>query len=282
VRSGVHLSIALICCLLGWSLPAPCQQPATRHSHVELIARHGGIVPGKEIQLGVHFVLEKGWHIYWINPGDSGQSPVFTWHLPEGFTPGTIQWPRPERMQTVKELADYGYHDEVLLIVPVRAPQIIHRNQDQPGAGLKFAMEAKWLVCREVCLPDHATVELDLPYTAKAKDDPATDKLFAEAEKMVPVSLPHGWKVGVSETKEDFRLTITAGRKINQAEFFPLDPGQIDNPAPQRVESVATGARILLKKSDLLTKPVSVLRGVLVIPGAPPYRIEARVRQPIQ
>jgi DsbC/DsbD-like thiol-disulfide interchange protein len=269
-------------CLLGWSLAAPCQQAATHHSHIELITRHGTIVPGKEIQLGVHFVLEKGWHIYWINPGDSGQPPVFKWNLPEGFTAGEIQWPRPERMQTVKELADYGYHDEVLLIIPVHAPQIINTNAGQAGAKLKFAMEAKWLVCREVCLPDHATVELDLPYLAKAKDDPAADKLFADAEKMVPGSLPRGWKVSASATKEEFRLTITAGGKINQAQFFPLDPGQIDNPAPQRVESLATGARIILKKSDLLTKPVSVLRGVLVIPGTPPYRIEARVRQPIQ
>jgi DsbC/DsbD-like thiol-disulfide interchange protein len=282
VRSRIRCSFALIFYLICWSLPALCQQAATRHSHVELIARHATIVPGKEVQLGVHFVLEKGWHIYWINPGDSGQPPVFKWHLPEGFTPGNIQWPRPQRIQTVKELADYGYHDEVLLIVPVRAPQIINPNQDQSGAKLKFAMEAKWLVCREVCLPDHATVELDLPYMTKAKDDPATDKLFTNAEKMVPVALPRGWKVNASDAKGEFRLTITADKKINQAEFFPLEPGQIDNPAPQKVQPSASGCSITLKKSDLLLKPIAVLRGVLVIPGGAAYRIEAPVRESLQ
>lgn len=37
-----------------------------------------------------------------------------------------------------------------------------------------------------------------------------------------------------------------------------------------------------LKKSDLLLKPVPVLRGVLGLPAEPAYRIEAPVRQSLQ
>jgi hypothetical protein len=75
---------------------------------------------------------------------------------------------------------------------------------------------------------------------------------------------------------------IHAGKPIRQAEFFPLDPGQIDNPAPQKLRSSHGGATLTLKKSDLFLKPISILRGVLVIPGGPAYRIEAPVQQPIQ
>jgi hypothetical protein len=39
---------------------------------------------------------------------------------------------------------------------------------------------------------------------------------------------------------------------------------------------------LILKKSDLLLKPISTLRGVLVMPGSPAYRIEAPAHQPIQ
>jgi hypothetical protein len=94
--------------------------------------------------------------------------------------------------------------------------------------------------------------------------------------------MPHGWKVTAESRKSDFLLTVVPGKPITKAIFFPLDPGQIDNPAPQKLQATASGAKITLKKSDLVLKPISVLRGVLVIPGGPAYRIESPVRQSIQ
>jgi len=254
------------------------QQATAQHARVELLARQAAITPGLDLQLGVHFILEPGWHIYWINPGDSGQPPSFKWQLPPAFSADEIQWPRPERMQSSAELADYGYHDDVLLMVPIHAPQFINNEQLR---GISFAVEAKWLVCREVCIPEHAALELVL-HSGDMKDNPATAKLFADAEKLLPVAMPHGWKSQAESRKDDFLLRIVAGKPIAKAIFFPLDPGQIDNPAPQKLQSTSSGAKIALKKSDLLLKPISVLRGVLVIPGGPAYRIEAPVRQPIQ
>jgi thiol:disulfide interchange protein DsbD len=248
------------------------------HARVELLTRQTGIMPGSGVQMGFHFILEPGWHIYWINPGDSGQPPSLKWQLPPGFTAGEIQWPRPERMQSSAELADYGYHDDVLLMVPIHAPQSINNEQSR---GLRFAVEAKWLVCREVCIPEHAALELFL-HSGAVKENPATSKLFADAEKLLPVAMPHAWSAVAESRKNDFLLTIAANKPITRAIFFPLDPGQIDNPAPQKLEPMPSGAKITLKKSDLLLKPVNVLRGVLAVPGGPAYRIEAPVRHPIQ
>jgi len=248
------------------------------HAEVELLSPQSTIKPGAGLVVGVHFILEPGWHIYWVNPGDSGQPPSFKWQLPPGFTAGKVQWPRPERMQSSAELADYGYHDETLLMVPIHAPPFIN---DEQLRGLRFAVEAKWLVCREVCIPEHADLELFL-HSGAIKENSATAKLFAEAEKLLPVPMPHGWKAEAESRKDNFLLTIAANRQITKAIFFPLQPGQIDNPAPQTLQPTVSGAKITLKKSDLLTKPIGVVRGVLVIPGSPAYRIEAPVRHPIQ
>jgi DsbC/DsbD-like thiol-disulfide interchange protein len=264
--------------LVAATLTALAQQVPAPHARVQLLARQTAIAPGSNVQVGVHFILEPGWHIYWINPGDSGQPPSLKWQLPPGFAAGEIQWPRPERMQSSAELADYGYHDDVLLMVPIHAPHFINNEQSR---GLRFAMEAKWLVCREVCIPEHAGLELFL-HSSATKENPATAKLFADAEKLLPVALPHGCKATADSRKSDFLLTVAANKPITKAIFFPLDPGQIDNPAPQKLQSTASGAKIALKKSDLLLKPINVLRGVLVIPGGPAYRIEAPVRRPIQ
>jgi thiol:disulfide interchange protein DsbD len=46
---------------------------AIPHGTVELISGHDSIQPGRNFQLGLKFQLEKGWHIYWTNPGDAGQ-----------------------------------------------------------------------------------------------------------------------------------------------------------------------------------------------------------------
>lgn len=256
---------------------ACAQSSQAQHARVELLARQASAAPGFDLQLGVHFVLEPGWHIYWINPGDSGQPPVFKWRLPAGFTIGEIQWPRPERMQPIPQLADYGYHGEILLPLTLHVPPAF--NSRTPAA---IALEAKWLVCREVCIPEHAQLQLALPVAAQATMNQSSAPLFAATEKLLPRPLPRGWKASVTSAKDEFVLAISAGKPITRAVFFPLEPGQVDNPAPQKLQASRTGARMVLKKSDLLLKPVAVLRGVLVIPGAPAYRIEAPVRQPIQ
>jgi DsbC/DsbD-like thiol-disulfide interchange protein len=253
------------------------QQGSVQHARVELLARQASVKSGSDLQLGVHFVLETGWHIYWINPGDSGQPPSFKWQLPSGFTPGEIQWPHPERIQPNKELADFGYHGEILLPINIHVPPRLGI-----GNPLEFAVEVKWLICREVCIPEHANLHLEVPVLEAASVNQQHAQVFAKTDKLLPQLLPRDWKINIVSAKNDFILTIRARKPITQAEFFPLDPGQIDNPAPQKVQPTRSGVKITLKKSDLLVNPITVLRGVLVTPGSPSYRIEAPVRQPIQ
>jgi DsbC/DsbD-like thiol-disulfide interchange protein len=256
---------------------AMAQQGSAQHARVELLARQASVKPGSDLQLGVHFVLETGWHIYWINPGDSGQPTSFKWQLPSGFTPGEIQWPHPERIQPNKELADFGYHDEILLPINIHVPPQL--GTSKPA---EFAVEVKWLICREVCIPEHANLHLEVPVLEAASVNQQHAQVFAKTDKLLPQLLPRDWKINIVSAKNDFILTIRARKPITQAEFFPLDPGQIDNPAPQKVQPTRSGVKITLKKSDLLVNPITVLRGVLVTPGSPSYRIEAPVRQPIQ
>jgi len=265
-----HLGVALLWALLP---AATIDQPfAAKHARVELVSEQNAIAPGSGFLLGVHFILEPGWHIYWVNPGDSGQPPVFKWQLPPGFKAGEIRWPRPERMQSSSTLADYGYHDDVLLMAPVYAPAAI-----SSASPIEFVVEAKWLICREVCLPDHAQLSLSLPVGSVAKANPRTAIMFAGVQKLLPKPLPSGWNATAESRKDDFVLSVFAGKALAKAEFFPLDPALVDNAAPQKLESAPQGVKIVLKKSDLLVKPVAVLRGVLVVAGGDAYHVEARV-----
>ena len=90
------------------------------HGTLELIAENQSIAPGHEFHLGLHFQLEKGWHIYWVNPGDSGEPPRVKWQLPAGLTAGEMEWPTPQRLGTAT-IVDFGYEDDVMLLVPMHA-----------------------------------------------------------------------------------------------------------------------------------------------------------------
>ena len=253
-----RLCSAIAVLLLLTYAAAIAQQGSTQHAKVELIARQVAVSPGKHLLLGIHFVLEKGWHIYWINPGDSGQPPSFKWQLPSGFSAGEIQWPRPERLQPSKELVDYGYDGEVLLPLTIHVPSAISDRSAEFGA------DAKWLICREVCLPDHAHLTLS-PAAASAGNRTRVAQLFTRTKALLPRTWPATWKVNAESRKDDFVLIIITGHPLTQAEFFPLETGLIDNAAKQRLSTTSTGAKLMLQKSDLLLKPVPELRGVLVI-----------------
>lgn len=225
-----------------------------KHSRVELLSQpaHDGAL------MGIHFTLENGWHLYWINPGDSGQPPMLHWTLPAGAAAEDIQWPRPERLQSSPTIADYGYKNDVLLLVPVRLTQ--------KNSSFKVALDAKWLICREVCLPDHAHLTFSVPAVSAGRQT-ETAQLFARTKALLPGKWPAAWKINAESRKDDFVFTIVSGHPLSRAEFFPLEAGLIDNAARQRLEKTPTGARLVLKKSDMLLKPASELRGVLVIGG---------------
>ena len=89
---------------------------------------------------------------------------------------------------------------------------------------VEFAVEAKWLICREVCIPEHAKLHLALPVSSAASVDQQHAQLFAKTDKLLPQSLPRTWNASFTSAKDDFVLTIRAGKPITKAEFFPLDP----------------------------------------------------------
>jgi thiol:disulfide interchange protein DsbD len=258
--------------LLIFSGAALAQRIGAKHAQLELISQQSAAVPGGQLWLGVHFILEKGWHIYWVNPGDSGQPPVFQWQLPPGFVAGAVQWPRPEKMQH-SQMADYGYHDETLLLLPVQTPKQAPKNQ-----RINIGAEAKWLICREVCIPDHAHLQLSVPVAESTDDDPKVAPLFAGTKQLVPTPLPTAWRAKAESRGAKIVLTLTTGKSIASAEFFPLEENQIESGAAQEVSAKPAGMQITLQKSDQLVHPISRMKGVLVIAGKA-YEVEAPVTE---
>lgn len=244
---------------------------AIPHGTLELIAEKQSLAPGQTFYVGLHFQLEKGWHIYWINPGDSGEPPRVKWHLPAGITAGAIEWPTPHRLGT-STIVDFGYEDAVTLLVPFTSDAAL------PQAPALIAADVKVLVCREVCIPGAAQLSLTLPVKSLAPaSDPHTVEYFTAARNSLPHPAPINWKMSVAESTDSFVLTANLGHPITQAVFLPLAESQIANSAQQKLLPSAAGFRLTLRKSDQLIKPLDHLKGVLVLSGGRGYIIDVPV-----
>ena len=260
--------------LLMAAIPAVARaaEVSIPHGTVDLLSSQESIQPGHPIMLGLHFRLENGWHIYWINPGDSGEPPRLQWKLPAGVRAGEIEWLAPQRLP-IPPLVDYGYEGEVLLPISVEGTSAL-----KAGEQATLAAEVKLIVCREVCIPGTAHVSITLPVRSEAPTASArAAPLFSAAAKALPKPLPASWNPSVRDTGNEFDLRLRTGRRIANAWFAPLEFEQIDNAAPQKFTSSASGLHLILRKSDQLTKPISRLRGVLILAPDRAYVIDAPV-----
>jgi thiol:disulfide interchange protein DsbD len=242
------------------------------HGTLELVAENQWIEAGHTTHLGLRFQLEKGWHIYWVNPGDSGEPPRVKWQLPPGVSVGEMEWPTPRRLGT-SSVVDFGYEDDVMLIVP------IHAEASMATHGLaQVGAEVKVLVCREMCIPGNAQLSLTLPVKSQPPvADARNADLFAAARKALPRPAPTSWQISVTDTQDSFLLFANLGRHITQVEFFPVAESQIKDAAPQQFVVMAGGFRLTLRKSDQLLKPIERLKGVLVLAGDRGYVIDVPV-----
>ena len=101
--------------------PACAQPVKTGHLTAELVSDKASIAPGETIHVALRQDIQKGWHTYWRNPGDSGEATQIKWTLPSGWTAGPFVWPTPHRQPT-GPLVNYGYTGEVLLPMALTAP----------------------------------------------------------------------------------------------------------------------------------------------------------------
>jgi DsbC/DsbD-like thiol-disulfide interchange protein len=246
------------------------------HGTLELIAENQWITPGRKSYLGLHFQLEKGWHIYWINPGDSGEPPRVEWQLPQGVTAGAIEWPTPTRLET-PGIVDFGYENAVTLIVPMHPdPSLAAEHSVQVDASVKL------LVCsREMCIPGKARLSQTLPVKSLTPPpNPQTADLFLDTRRSLPLPMPRNWKLNVVDTKDSFVLTANIGYQTTQAVFFPLAESQISNAAPQKLVPLGSGFQLGLRKSDQLLKPIQRLKGVLALSTDRAYVIDVPLSKP--
>ncbi|HTJ30908.1 MAG TPA: protein-disulfide reductase DsbD domain-containing protein [Acidobacteriaceae bacterium] len=240
------------------------------HLHVQLVAPNAQLTPGETADAGLYFKLEPGWHVYWKNAGDSGEPPRAKWTLPDGITASELKFPAPKRLP-LGPLMDFGYENEVLF------PLTLNVAKTAKVGPATLHAKVEWLVCREVCIPGKADLEISRPVGSSAGQaliQPDSD-LFKRLASQLPTPLPANAKAVFATTPTGYKLAVLTGLRETDAQFFPSEQTVIDNPAPQTVTPLANGVALELKKDAQATAAATTLTGVIELSGGRAYEIAA-------
>src|SRR5438105_12265317 len=233
-----------VCCFVAAALAMPAVAAPVRTAHVEaeLVPEQTALSPGAPLTVALRLKMEKGWHTYWQNPGESGLPTTLTWKLPPGLSAGPIQWP-PPRALPVGPLVNYGYEGEVLLLTDIAAASAL----SSVGPATLQA-RADWLVCREICIPEGADLALTLPASPQSSPDPRWGETIARARASLPRPLA-GWTVAATGKGPQVEVALTpAADRSDPGEirFFPFAEGKIEPSAPQALTRDGATLRLTL------------------------------------
>jgi thiol:disulfide interchange protein DsbD len=231
-------------------------------ARASLVSDTRAIKSGSPFTLALRLEPQAGWHTYWRNPGDAGAPTVIRWRLPPGFSVGPMQWPSPERFVT-GPVVSFGYPGEVMLLTELTA------NGTVPAAGVVIGAEAEWLVCREICIPEAASLEIRLAAgPAGTSADDADRRAIEAARDTLPRPLP--WPVTVRADKDHLVLRIGAPQPadVHHAFFYPFEFGAVVPSAGQDVTQDGESLSLTLVRDPSVPKLPDRLAGVVVIDDA--------------
>lgn len=199
------------------------------HIQVQVLSSEHSLRPGETQDFALRFQPDPHWHVYWKNPGDSGEPPRLEWKKPEGWTNSEFTWPLPERIQ-VGPFYNIGYEGEVILPFALTSPV------DLSGESAVLEVLVKWLVCKEECIPGQHLFSWSMPiHRGSAAEEGPWKKVIDKSASLAS----RGKMSAVREEAPDAKAivlkltdaTIPSGLKL--VDFFPEEGAGLKNAPPE-------------------------------------------------
>ena len=233
------------------------------NSSLELFTQNKTISDEKEIYLLAKFSLQKDWHTYWINPGDSGEAATFEWDLPEGFQVTGPFWPEPEVIP-YPPLTTYGYTDNLNLLFKISIPNDAREINT-------ITVNSKWLVCADVCIPQEGKAKVSIQKSISSE--------FSNESGLINkaiLNLPEKIETPILAIVENNNLVLKSNliKSVNSnIYFFPFREGVIDYSKKQKIlekdNSYSLRIPLMANKTN-----ISLLKGGILKTNSKAYEIK--------
>lgn len=230
---------------------------------VKLLTEESTISLDKPFWVAIEFNIDKDWHIYWKNPGDTGFTPQITWKLPDGFEVLNVDWPYPEKL-IENDLIAFGYHDSVTLLAQIKPSSQVSKDM------IPIQADIEWVGCsKDTCLPGEAHLELQLKTDSSSAN---SNSAFANIRTKIAQKPVH---MEAAHKEDKIELIVHQPGKTYTASsaiyFFPEDMETVDHHEDATLIASVDAPdqyRISLKPINQ-DKQNGVLKGVLVVAGEP-------------
>lgn len=225
------------------------------HAEAELLSGSATYKPGEALKVGVRLKVEKGWHSYWINPGEGGMPLKAVWTLPEGWQAGELQQPVPKRFMT-GDLPGFGYEGEAVFLVDLTPPLAAKGDAE-------CKVKLSWLTCDDsACVPGDVELSMRLPAGDAAAGSDAA--VLATAAKKIPQTAPD---TTLTVTEADGLLTLNlaapAELDLTGGAVFPVTREVVDAAAPITFVRGKDAWTATVKKNEYADGPATLLSIVI-------------------
>ena len=244
--------------LLIVSLQLSAQQPTA--ANAEIVVDSYSLEKSRLVPIGILIELEKDWHIYWRNSGDTGIPTSIEFDLPKGISIKEIQWPVPKVFE-FDGLASFGYEKQVLLLTELTIPENYQSNSISIKANIKS------LICKDVCIPFNTTISKEIKLMNLSSAEEEISKLFAQTR----INLPEGKNdFELSVTPNDDQITLSIEKSVSNSSeikslyFLPYGNGIFKNTAEQNFRIRDDGIELVVEYDQFKTEELGELYGILV------------------
>jgi thiol:disulfide interchange protein DsbD len=232
------------------------------HTQARLVLANEMAGPGETVLAGVRFHMDPQWYTFWKNPGDSGVATSMKWDSSWTVSAGDIQWPVPEKL-TINGHTNYGYRDDVILLVPVKIAYGV------PRGSLDLKATVFWQECKDEPAPGSAEVHATL--SVGRENRPSTDaQLLNSWQKKLPqsgatLSARAWWEgAGTSDVRK-LILEWNSSRDSSHADFFPYGGYGFEvNGATERIPASTGNIRIRKQVKSFNAEWPSQISGLLI------------------
>lgn len=192
---------------------------------LDIFAGQDAAIPGQSFDLAIRQNIAEGWHTYWLNPGDSGETMEIVWDAPLGVKVMEYQYPAPDVTQYGDDFTSYTMKNQPIITVRVSVPE----GYNKPELTLKGA--AYWLVCEEICIPERQDIAVTLRVAENAES--INQPIFDQAERQRPQNPL--WHAGFADEDKAVSLSVAIPEDIlsqmADVTLIPYDIGVLNNNA---------------------------------------------------
>lgn len=238
------------------SLPLP-----EKAVSVDMVADHDIIHPGDSIRVGFRFDVADPWHLYWVNPGNTGMATEVEWELPDGFRVGEMQFPAPKRYSN-SGMVDYIMEGEFLIWTTLQTSKDL-----QPGDSVIIPARVSWLACNQICIPGEKHLSIPLRVASPGQENSASSNtvVFESLNNQETFKIaPDRIHSALQNDLLSLRLPLNGidDSSLVDVYFFPFEP-IIEASAPQSFEKEGNHLVLKAQISGVFPNENSPISGIL-------------------